>query len=108
MFSASFILFDLMIIFKEIRDFSPLGVQNIMHHFIAIFATFSALMVGAVYPLIAASTIFTEISTIVLHIRFYLIKWKMANGNLFLAVMWTFVSLFAYSRMYMQMRVMYM
>lgn len=79
-----------------------------MHHFIAVFATFSAMMVGSVYPLIAASTIFTEISTIVLHFRFYMIKWKMAEGYPFIAVMITFISLFGYSRMYVQMKVMYM
>jgi len=93
-------MFDFVIIIVEIKDFSPLGMQNIAHHIISIIATFSAIGAGGYYITSAAATIFTEVSTIVLHIRFYMIKSQIADGKSFLFVMITFISLFAYSRMF--------
>jgi len=99
-FSVGYITFDLIIILKEIQDFSALGMQNIMHHFIALTATVSGLLAGTFNPLVAAATTFTEVSTILLHVRYYMIKMKCADGKPFLAVMIGFISSFAYSRMY--------
>ena len=98
--SLGYLIFDLTIIFKEIRDFSTLGIENIVHHFVAVIATFNACLVGSFNITAAAATTFTEISTIFLHIRYYMIKSKNADGNLFFGVMITFILTFAYSRMF--------
>ena len=75
-------------------------MQTIGHHIISIVATLSALLAGGYYITSAAATTFTEISTIVLHIRFYMIKSQTADGIPFLIVMNVFIGLFGYSRMY--------
>jgi len=102
--SNGYLMFDFIIIFVEIKDFSLLGIQNIVHHLIALTATFSALMVGGYNPMVAAATTFTEVSTVFLHIRFYMIKSKNADGTPFIVVMLIFIFLFAYSRMFVQFR----
>ena len=61
-------------------------------------------MVGGYNPLVAAATTFTEVSTVFLHIRFYMIKSKNADGTPFIIVMLTFIFLFAYSRMFVQFK----
>lgn len=61
-------------------------------------ASYSCITGGGPLVTGAAATVLTEISTIVLHIRFYMIKYKKADGMMFLAVMITFVSFFFWSR----------
>ena len=73
-----------------------------MHHCISIIASLGSLSCGGFNINVAAATLFTEISTIFLHIRFYMIKKKVATGNKFLAVMGMFIILFFYSRIYLQ------
>ena len=106
-FSIGYIAFDLIIILKEIQDFSTLGIQNLAHHLIALIATVSSILAGGCFPLASAATTFTELSTILLHIRYYMIKLKKADGYAFLVVMVSFISMFGYSRMYVQMRLAY-
>ena len=71
-----------------------------MHHLIATIAASCGFLAGSFNTLVAAATLITELSTIMLHIRFYMIKSKNADGNAFIVVMLVFIGLFAYSRMY--------
>jgi hypothetical protein len=73
-FSLGYVVFDLFIILFEIKDFSDLGKQNIMHHLIAMTASLCSLMSGNLLSSAAGATVLTEVSTIVLHFRYYLIK----------------------------------
>ena len=66
------------IIFVDIQDFSELGMQNIAHHFIAILATASTFIGRGIFTTGAAATCFTELSTVALHFRFYMIKFDHA------------------------------
>lgn len=106
-FSIGYIFFDLVIIFVDIKDFSELGLQNIAHHFIAIMASSCSFWTRSTITQHAAATIFTEISTIVLHIRFYMIKSGNSSGTPFILVMLIFIASFAYSRMWVQMKMTY-
>lgn len=100
--SFGYISFDLIIILKDIQDFSSLGMQNIVHHIISMTASFTALMVGGFNISAASATAFTEVSTIFLHIRYYMIKAKYASGKPFLIVVLIFIGLFVYARLYLQ------
>ena len=100
--SFGYISFDLIIILKDIQDFSSLGMQNIVHHIISMTASFTALMVGGFNISAASATAFTEVSTIFLHIRYYMIKAKYASGKPFLIVVLIFIGLFIYARLYLQ------
>ena len=86
----------------DIRDFSSLGMQNVVHHIIVFIATASALIVGGFNISLACATSFTEVSTIFLHIRYYMIKAKVADGKPFLIIMLTFIASFIYARLYLQ------
>lgn len=99
-YSFGYLTFDLYIIFMDIRDFSALGLQNIAHHFICITATVGALIAGGFNVNVGAATLFTEISTIFLHVRFYMIKAKIAKGPKFIGIMLIFIATFFYSRIY--------
>jgi hypothetical protein len=65
-------------------------------------ASFTALMVGGFNITAASATTFTEISTVFLHIRYYMIKAKCASGKPFLIVVLIFIGLFIYARLYIQ------
>jgi len=78
-------------------------MQNIVHHTISILAAGASLIVGGFNINVASATAFTEISTIFLHIRYYMLKAKKADGLPFIFVMLTFISLFIYSRLYVQL-----
>jgi hypothetical protein len=69
---------------------------------ISIIASVSTLLVGGFNINVASATAFTEISTIFLHIRYYMLKAKRGDGVPFILVMFTFISLFIYSRLYVQ------
>lgn len=84
----------------DIRDFSALGIQNIIHHGICITATLGSLITGGFNVNTGAATLFTEISTVFLHIRYYMIKKGIAKGQKFIAVMLIFIGTFFYSRIY--------
>lgn len=99
-FSTGYIVFDLIICLTDIQDFSPLGMQNIAHHICVCFGTISTIPVRGIFTTTTACAAFTEVSTILLHVRFYMIKYKKASGTPFLIVMISFISLFTYSRIY--------
>ena len=73
-----------------------------VHHIIAVIASVTALTVGGFNICSACATSFTEISTIFLHIRYYMIKAKVADGKPFLIVMIVFIFTFIYARLYLQ------
>lgn len=106
-FSTGYIVFDLIIILFEIKDYSALGIQNIVHHFISILASSSCAFGGGPLSSAAGATVMTEISTIVLHIRFYLIKYKKTDGLPFYITMIVFIGLFAWSRVWILPQVSY-
>jgi hypothetical protein len=64
-------------------------------------ASTAALCVGGYLINTAVATGFTEVSTIFLHIRYYMIKAKVASGKPFLIVVLIFIGLFCYARLYM-------
>jgi hypothetical protein len=99
--SFGYISFDLIIIMKDIQDFSSLGMQNVVHHLISMTASLTALFVGGYVINSAVATAFTEVSTIFLHIRYYMIKAKCASGKPFLIVVLIFIGLFIYARLYL-------
>lgn len=54
-----------------------------------------------------AATVLTELSTVLLHVRFYMIKSKQADGLPFAAVSLAFVAQFFWSRVYILPQVVY-
>lgn len=106
-FSFGYVVFDLIIILTEIRDFSPLGLQNIVHHLISITAACACWVGGGILPSAGAATVLTELSTVLLHVRFYMIKYKKADGLPFAAVSLAFVAQFFWSRIYILPQVVY-
>ena len=69
---------------------------------ITIAASVAALIIGSFNITIATATAFTEVSTILLHVRYYMIKAKKADGTPFLIIMILFIGLFIYARLYLQ------
>ena len=64
-------------------------------------ASATALLVGGFNINCAIATAFTEVSTIFLHLRYYMIKAKYASGKPFLIVVLVFIFFFIYSRLYL-------
>jgi len=106
-FSSGQITYDLFICLYSIKDFSPLGVQNLLHHSIGLCATLFSIFSFQYNFTVASATVFTELSTIFLNVRYVMIKSKNAEGLAFMSVMAAFSGTFFYARLWVQLKVTY-
>jgi len=105
--SLGWVVYDLYIVLFHIKDLSALGLQNIAHHVIAILAMTSSMFSPSYAFSATAGTVYTEMSTIFLHLRYFFVISKNAESLTFLALMCVFIATFFYSRVYILNQVAY-
>ena len=69
MFSFGYLTFDLVMQLFFYQDFSPLGIQNIVHHFVSYVCYFAAMRGGRTMPLLTHLAMICEVSQVFLNIR---------------------------------------